>query len=225
MPYAPVPAPAGGPPGDFMYGGGGGGGFAAPPPGGATRATISGPPGIFTLMPGMEMRAGRDGAACQILLSEPRVSGTHATVRMDGGQVLVRDAAEEPHELAPPADHHLMEVDVVREGAERVPRRRVGRAHAEAGRELDLREPDAGRTDPGDDVVGLLELHRGVADVEAEPEVPAKRLLRGGGAQARGACEASPRLLGEDRALEEDLKKGIVRKRRPTQNAGEGEQP
>ena len=29
----------------------------------------------------------------------------------------------------------------------------------------------------------------------------------------------------EDRALEEDLKKGIVRKRRPAQNTGENEQP
>ena len=37
------------------------------------------------------MRAGRDGAACQILLSEPRVSGTHATVKIEGGQLLVRD--------------------------------------------------------------------------------------------------------------------------------------
>ena len=37
------------------------------------------------------MRAGRDGAACQILLSEPRVSGTHATVKIESGQLLVRD--------------------------------------------------------------------------------------------------------------------------------------
>jgi pSer/pThr/pTyr-binding forkhead associated (FHA) protein len=37
------------------------------------------------------MRAGRDGAACQILLNEPRVSGTHATLKFEGGQLLVRD--------------------------------------------------------------------------------------------------------------------------------------
>ena len=37
------------------------------------------------------MRAGRDGAACQILLTEPRVSGTHATVKVEGGQLLVKD--------------------------------------------------------------------------------------------------------------------------------------
>jgi pSer/pThr/pTyr-binding forkhead associated (FHA) protein len=39
----------------------------------------------------MEMRAGRDGAMCQILLTEPRVSGSHATVKFEGGQLLVRD--------------------------------------------------------------------------------------------------------------------------------------
>ena len=41
--------------------------------------------------PGLEMRAGRDGAVCQILLTEPRVSGTHATLKFEGGQLLVRD--------------------------------------------------------------------------------------------------------------------------------------
>jgi hypothetical protein len=90
--YAPIVAP---PPGPDMYGGGGmmGGpmGGMGPPLGGATRATLSGPGGIFTVLPGMEMRAGRDGGACQILLTEPRVSGTHATVKFEGGQLLVRD--------------------------------------------------------------------------------------------------------------------------------------
>ena len=72
-----------------MYGGGP---AAAPPPGGVTRATLtSGAAGIFTVLPGMEMRAGRDGAACQILLSEPRVSGVHAIIKLDGGQLVVRD--------------------------------------------------------------------------------------------------------------------------------------
>jgi pSer/pThr/pTyr-binding forkhead associated (FHA) protein len=42
-------------------------------------------------MPGSEMRAGRDGASCQILLSEPRVSGVHATLKFDSGQLFVRD--------------------------------------------------------------------------------------------------------------------------------------
>ena len=61
------------------------------PPMNATRATLSGSAGIFTVMPGVEMRAGRDGAACQILLSEPRVSGTHASLKFEGGQLFVRD--------------------------------------------------------------------------------------------------------------------------------------
>jgi len=87
MPYTPGPPPAGSG-GDFMYGGGG---PMAGPPGGASRATLSGAAGIFTVLPGMEIRAGRDGAACQILLSEPRVSGTHAVVKLEGGQLLVRD--------------------------------------------------------------------------------------------------------------------------------------
>lgn len=85
MPYTPPPPPAGG--GDFMYGGSPGGGGPAV----VMRATLTGAAGIFTVVPGMEMRAGRDGAACQILLSEPRVSGTHAAVKIEGGQLLVRD--------------------------------------------------------------------------------------------------------------------------------------
>jgi hypothetical protein len=87
---APVVAGAGG--GDFAYGGAPmGGAPMGGPPMNATRATLSGAAGIFTVMPGMEMRAGRDGAACQILLSEPRVSGTHATLKFEGGQLWARD--------------------------------------------------------------------------------------------------------------------------------------
>jgi len=92
MPYAPAPG------GDFGYGapplmggGGGGGGGGGMVPGGASRAVLSGAAGIFTVHPGMEMRAGRDGSTCQILLSEPRVSGNHATVKFESGQLLVRD--------------------------------------------------------------------------------------------------------------------------------------
>jgi len=40
---------------------------------------------------GFEMRVGRDGATCQILLTEPRVSGTHAVLKFEVGQLLVRD--------------------------------------------------------------------------------------------------------------------------------------
>ncbi len=87
----PAPMPMGGG-ADYSYGGGGGGGGAPAPMGGvATRATLSGTAGIFTVTPGLEMRAGRDGAACQILLTEPRVSGTHSVVKFESGQLLVRD--------------------------------------------------------------------------------------------------------------------------------------
>jgi hypothetical protein len=96
---APAPAaayggaPMGGVPGGDMGMGGYGGGApaAGPPPAMATRGVLSGAPGIFTVTPGVEMRAGRDGAACQILLAEPRVSGLHATVRFDGMQLQVLD--------------------------------------------------------------------------------------------------------------------------------------
>ena len=69
---------------------------AAPPnPYGApthvSRATLQGAAGVFTVVPGVEMRAGRDGSQCGILLTEARVSGVHATLRLDGGQLLVRD--------------------------------------------------------------------------------------------------------------------------------------
>ncbi|EYF04313.1 FHA domain-containing protein [Chondromyces apiculatus] len=87
------PAPMGGPApfGPPMPAGGDFGGYGGPPPGGASRAILSGASGIFTVTPGMEMRAGRDGSACQILLTEPRVSGIHAVVKVEGGQLLVRD--------------------------------------------------------------------------------------------------------------------------------------
>lgn len=88
-PYAPAGPPPGG--GDYGYGGGAPAPGMGPPPGAATRGTLSGAAGIFTVQPGMEMRAGRDGAACQILLTEPRISGTHASVKLEGGQLLMRD--------------------------------------------------------------------------------------------------------------------------------------
>ncbi|XXT22994.1 FHA domain-containing protein [Sorangium sp. So ce429] len=83
-PYAPAPPP----PGDFGYGGGP---MMGAPPGGASRATLSGPAGIYTVHPGTEVRAGRDGATCLIALSEPRVSGTHASLKLEAGQLFVRD--------------------------------------------------------------------------------------------------------------------------------------
>ncbi len=80
---------------------GGGGGLAPPPapmpvmagpaPSYVSRATLSGSQGIFTVLPNTEMKAGRDGALCQILLNEPRVSGAHATLKIENGQFMVRD--------------------------------------------------------------------------------------------------------------------------------------
>ena len=57
----------------------------------ARAATIRGPAGQFTIRPGSEVRVGRDPAQCPIFLAEPRVSGVHATLRFDAGQLLVRD--------------------------------------------------------------------------------------------------------------------------------------
>jgi len=71
--------------------GGPGPGPAPAGPAFVQRATLSGASGIFTVLPGIEMKAGRDGALCQILLTEPRVSGTHASMKIDNGQLFARD--------------------------------------------------------------------------------------------------------------------------------------
>jgi hypothetical protein len=99
---APVHQP---PSPEFMYGAPGQAaslGVAAPAPqaappspyGGAmggSSATLQGSAGTFTILSGQEVRAGRDAAQCAIVLAEPRVSSVHATVRLDNGQLLVRD--------------------------------------------------------------------------------------------------------------------------------------
>ncbi len=92
-----------GPSPEFMYGAPGqaaGLGVAAPQPqaappspygGGASSATLQGQAGIFTLLAGQELRAGRDASQCGILLNEARVSGVHATLKLENGQLWVRD--------------------------------------------------------------------------------------------------------------------------------------
>ncbi|HVY47319.1 MAG TPA: FHA domain-containing protein [Minicystis sp.] len=89
MPFAPPPPGAMGmgppPPADFYAAG------PPPPLAAANRAVITGPPGSFTVDAGREVKAGRDGAVCGILLTEPRVSGQHASLKVEGGQFLVRD--------------------------------------------------------------------------------------------------------------------------------------
>jgi hypothetical protein len=90
---------------DFLYGGKppqyglttGQPQMGAPPPnpyeapGSASRATLSGAAGVFTVLPGSELRVGRDAAQCQIVLGEPRVSAVHGAVKLESGQLLVRD--------------------------------------------------------------------------------------------------------------------------------------
>jgi pSer/pThr/pTyr-binding forkhead associated (FHA) protein len=56
-----------------------------------TAATIRGAAGQYTVRAGSEVRAGRDPAQCPIFLAEPRISGVHATLRFEGGQLQVRD--------------------------------------------------------------------------------------------------------------------------------------
>jgi hypothetical protein len=108
---APGPlAPAGAPGADFMYGGQQGAQYGltmaqpevAPPPpdpygappapaGVPSVAVLSGPSGTYTISAGTELALGRDGNRCQIVLNEPRISGFHATLRLDTGQLFVRD--------------------------------------------------------------------------------------------------------------------------------------
>jgi hypothetical protein len=56
-----------------------------------TAATLVGAAGQFAIRSGLEIRVGRDPAACPITLSEPRVSGVHAVLMFNGGQLRVRD--------------------------------------------------------------------------------------------------------------------------------------
>ncbi|MBX3198175.1 MAG: FHA domain-containing protein [Labilithrix sp.] len=56
-----------------------------------TSATIVGAAGQFAIRGGIEVRVGRDPAACPITLAEPRVSGIHATLKFEAGQLMVRD--------------------------------------------------------------------------------------------------------------------------------------
>ena len=71
----------------------------APPPqaapanpyGGGSSATLTGATGVYTILAGQEVRAGRDQAQCVIALNEPRVSGVHASLKLESGQLYVRD--------------------------------------------------------------------------------------------------------------------------------------
>lgn len=53
--------------------------------------TLVGAQGSHPVRPGGEVRVGRDPAHCAITLGEPRVSGVHATMKFELGQLWVRD--------------------------------------------------------------------------------------------------------------------------------------
>jgi hypothetical protein len=85
----PAPSP------EFMYGNAGAQGMKGPalgaPVAGAQRAVLQSAAGVYTVVPGLEMHVGRDGARCEVLLAEPRISGLHASLKLEGGQLYVRD--------------------------------------------------------------------------------------------------------------------------------------
>ncbi|HEX7672132.1 MAG TPA: FHA domain-containing protein [Polyangiaceae bacterium] len=64
---------------------------AGPAPAFATRATLAGSVGTFTVLQGSESRAGRDASQCAIVIADSRVSSVHAVLKIEGGKLLVRD--------------------------------------------------------------------------------------------------------------------------------------
>ena len=111
--YGPPPGGYGGPPRqgapaagvspELMYGGAKPGqvyGGQAPSPqvpppnpygSSGSSALLQCSAGVFTVLQGQEMRAGRDAAQCGIALAEPRISAVHATFKLESGQLIVRD--------------------------------------------------------------------------------------------------------------------------------------
>ena len=64
---------------------------ANPYGGGGTTAILTGASGVYTILTGQEARIGRDPGQCLIALNEPRISGVHASLKIEGGQLYVRD--------------------------------------------------------------------------------------------------------------------------------------
>jgi hypothetical protein len=64
---------------------------AGPPPAVVQRAVLVGAFGALQVVQGIEMRLGRDGSQCALLVPDPSVSSFHATLKLDGGQLWVRD--------------------------------------------------------------------------------------------------------------------------------------
>lgn len=90
-----APAPSAPPPGGAPFPLTGGMASPLEPPpspyGSATSASIVGAAGQFAIRVGIEVKVGRDPAQCPITLTEPRVSGVHATLKFENAKVLVRD--------------------------------------------------------------------------------------------------------------------------------------
>jgi len=57
----------------------------------ASSAVLTGSSGVYTILAGQEVRIGRDAGQCVIALNEPRVSGVHASLKLEAGQLYVRD--------------------------------------------------------------------------------------------------------------------------------------
>ncbi len=57
----------------------------------ALRATLEGPAGRFVILPGTDLRAGRDGTRAAAVIGHHQVSGLHATFRLEDNQLKVRD--------------------------------------------------------------------------------------------------------------------------------------
>jgi hypothetical protein len=66
-------------------------GSIAPQPRNVQQATLQGAAGVFSVSGGSEVRAGRDEAKCVVLLTDPSVSGVHASLKIDNGKFWVRD--------------------------------------------------------------------------------------------------------------------------------------
>lgn len=55
------------------------------------RVVLRGKNERFTVLPDSELTIGRDGSRATAVLSHPQVSGVHATFRIEGSTLLVRD--------------------------------------------------------------------------------------------------------------------------------------
>jgi hypothetical protein len=66
---------------------------APPSPYAATAgsATIVGAPGQFAILPGAEIKVGRDASQCPVYINEPRVSGVHAMLKFEAARLWARD--------------------------------------------------------------------------------------------------------------------------------------